>query len=204
MRLRQAFRALRRQGRTRRSLRRLLVATSIIWLLGACAVALAGMSTHPKPADLILVLGNTVDRSNRPLPGLEARLEATLALYQGSDDRAIMVSGGIDPDDGRNEALGMRDWLVTRGVSPDNVITDAQGNNTRASAEHAQAWLSAHELHSAVVVSQYFHLPRARLALRQAGVDDSGGDFPRRWFVRDIYSTLREVPGYLAYWMGCR
>jgi uncharacterized SAM-binding protein YcdF (DUF218 family) len=98
----------------------------------------------------------------------------------------------------------MRDWLIARGIPSDSIITDAKGNNTRASAEHARAWLSAHGLPSAVVVSQYFHLPRARLALRQAGVDDSGGDFPRRWFVRDIYSTLREVPGYLAYGMGCR
>jgi uncharacterized SAM-binding protein YcdF (DUF218 family) len=197
MRLRQTSRALR-------SLRRLLVTTSIVWLLGACAIALAGVTTRPKAADLILVLGNTVDPVNRPLPRLEARLEAALALYRRSGASMIMVSGGIDPDDGRNEALGMRDWLLARGVPPNCVIADARGNNTRASAANAQAWLSAHGLRSAVVVSQYFHLPRARLALRQAGIDDSGGDFPRRWFARDVYSVLREVPGYLAYLMGWR
>lgn len=197
MRLRQASRALR-------SLRRLLVTTSIVWLLGACAIALAGVTTRPKAADLILVLGNTVDPVNKPLPRLEARLEAALALYRRGGASMIMVSGGIDPDDGRNEALGMSDWLLARGVPPNCVIADAWGNNTRASAANAQAWLSAHGLRSAVVVSQYFHLPRARLALRQAGIDDSGGDFPRRWFARDVYSVLREVPGYLAYLLGWR
>jgi uncharacterized SAM-binding protein YcdF (DUF218 family) len=131
-------------------------------------------------------------------------LEAALALYQRQRGSVVMVSGGIDPVDGRNEALGMRDWLLARGVPLGSVITDALGDNTRASAEHAQAWLSTHGELTAIVVSQFYHLPRARLALRQAGAEDGGGDYPRRWFVRDIYSTLREVPGYLAYWAKWR
>ena len=50
-----------------------------------------------------------------------------------------------------------------------------------------------------VVVSQYFHLPRARLAIRQEGLVDAGGDYTQRLFVWDVYSSMREVLGYLAY-----
>lgn len=185
----------------RHLLRYSLIAAGL-WVLGAGVIVTAGMAARPRPADLALVLGNTVDRSNRPLPRLEARLEAALALYRRGGCAVIMVSGGIDAQDGRDEAVGMRDWLVARGVPVQHIVTDSLGDNTRASAEHAHAWLSSHGLHSAVVVSQYFHLPRARLALRQAGVEDAGGDYPRRWFGRDVYSSMREVPGYMAYWVG--
>jgi uncharacterized SAM-binding protein YcdF (DUF218 family) len=194
--------AIPQSGTTKRILSRLFFVAFGFWLLGACIIGFTGLTTHPQPADLVLVLGNTVDRDSRPLPRLEARLEAALTLYRGGGYRFIMVSGGMDPVDGRNEALGMRDWLVVRGVPIASVIMDSKGKNTRQSALHAQAWLSANGLHSVVVVSQYFHLPRARLALKQAGALDGGGYYPRRWFLRDVYSTLREVPGYLAYWMG--
>lgn len=115
-----------------------------------------------------------------------------------------MVSGGIDPSDGRSEAKGMRDWLIARGIPASRVIVDPLGDNTRASAEHAYEWLANHDLTTVVVVSQYFHLPRARLALRQAGALEVGGDYPSRWFARDFYSTLREAVGYLAYWAQLR
>jgi uncharacterized SAM-binding protein YcdF (DUF218 family) len=187
-----------------RMARRLVFIASGVWGLGAIAIAFAGMTARPAPADLILVLGNTVDRSNHPLPRLEARLDAALSLYRDGGPGVIMVSGGIDPDDGRNESLGMRDWLVARGVPDADVVMDLFGDNTRASAEHAQAWLADRGMHRVVVVSQYFHLPRARLALRQAGAEDRGGDYPRRWFAWDVYSTLREVPGFLAYYAGWR
>ncbi len=90
----------------RRLLRYSLIAMGL-WVLGAGIIAAAGMAARPRPADLALVLGNTVDRSNRPLPRLQARLEAALALYQRGGCAVIMVSGGIDPQDGRDEAVGM-------------------------------------------------------------------------------------------------
>lgn len=172
-----------------------------VWTIGASTIAVMGLLTRPKHADLALVLGNTVTRTNRPMPRLEARLQAAQALYARGGCSAIMVSGGIESRDGRNEAAGMKQWLVEHGVPAQAIVEDPYGNNTRESALHAQAWLAAHHGRSVVAVSQFFHLPRTRLALRQAGVLDAGGDYPRRWFGRDIYSVYREVPGFLAYWL---
>lgn len=180
---------------------RLTGAVLSIWMVAAFALALDGLYTRPTKADLALVMGNTVTRTNRPTPRLEARLATALALYARGGCQVIMVSGGIDEHDFRNEAVGMKQWLVEHGVPPEAIVEDSKGTNTRASARHAREWLRAHHMHSAVVISQYFHLPRARLALRQEGVIDAGGDYPRRWFARDLYSSLREVPGYLAYGM---
>lgn len=171
----------------------------LLWVGAAAAIVLAGMNTHPVgTADLALVLGNTVGPDNRPLPRLRVRLEAALALYRQGGCHTIMVSGGVE-EDGRDEAAGMKQWLLDHGVPGEATVEDPHGDNTRASARHARAWLDAHGQRSVVVVSQYFHLPRARLAVRQEGLVDAGGTYPRQLFLRDIYSSMREVLGYVAY-----
>ncbi|WP_199098911.1 YdcF family protein [Dyella sp. ASV21] len=187
-----------------RCLRRGACTLALAWVIGACAIAHAGLRNTPATADLALVLGNTVSHDSRPMPRLEARLQAARALYARGGCTIIMVSGGIDPRDGRNEAMGMKRWLVEHGVPEHAVIEDALGNHTRASADHAQAWLQANGKRRVVVVSQYYHLPRAELALQQSGAVVAGGVYPHQWFARDVYSSLREVPGYLAYWLRWR
>ncbi|MGO4701669.1 YdcF family protein [Dyella sp. 2RAB6] len=171
----------------------------LLWFAAALALAFAGLSTRPvAPADLALVLGNTVGPGNRPLPRLRSRLEAALALYRRGGCRMLMVSGGVE-EDGRDEAAGMKQWLIEQGVPAEAIVEDRHGDNTRASARNARAWLDAHGQRSVVVVSQYFHLPRARLAIRQEGLVDAGGAYTRRLYARDVYSSMREVLGYLAY-----
>ncbi|MEV8521393.1 YdcF family protein [Dyella marensis] len=191
--------AARRTHPTFRLTLRLGALGLLLWLVAALAVAFAGLATQPiAPADLALVLGNTVGPGNRPLPRLRIRLEAALALYRRGGCRMLMVSGGVE-DDGRDEAAGMKQWLVEHGVPAEAIVEDRHGDNTRASARNARAWLDAHGQRSVVVVSQYFHLPRARLAIRQEGLVDAGGDYTQRLFVWDVYSSMREVLGYLAY-----
>jgi vancomycin permeability regulator SanA len=190
--------APQRRRRLRFALR-LSGAGLLCWCLAALAVVVAGLSTRPSaPADLALVLGTTVGPGNQPLPRLRSRLEAALALYRNGGCRRLMVSGGVE-DDGRDEAAGMKQWLVERGVPAAAIVEDRRGVNTRASARNAHAWLEAHDGRSVVVVSQYFHLPRARLAIRQEGLIDAGGAYQRRLFFWDVYSSMREVLGYVAY-----
>lgn len=192
--------ALGRKNRTRWSFcLRFTLWSFALWACAALAIAVAGLCTTPRHADLALVLGNTVTRHNQPMPRLAARLEAARLLYARGGCDMIMVSGGIDPHDFRNEAAGMKQWLIGHGVPSSAIVEDPYGDNTRASAQHAKAWLDANHKQTVVAVSQYFHLPRIRLALRQEGVTESGGDYPRQWFARDVYSSFREAPGYLAY-----
>jgi uncharacterized SAM-binding protein YcdF (DUF218 family) len=54
-------------------------------------------------------------------------------------------------------------------------------------------------LRSAVVVTQYFHITRSRLALKQAGIQDVSSAHARFFEMRDIYSVLREVVALPVY-----
>ena len=179
-------------------IRRALGIVVCLWLLGGIVLASAGLLTHAQPADVGVVLGNAVQRDGTPSPRLAARLDTALQCYQQSQCGLLFVSDGIDPS-GTNEALAMRAYLVGHGVPPDKIVVDSTGGDTWSTARHASAFMRSRGLFSAVVVTQYFHLPRTTLALKRFGVRDVSGTYPRFWELRDIYSVAREVPAYFWY-----
>jgi uncharacterized SAM-binding protein YcdF (DUF218 family) len=78
-------------------------------------------------------------------------------------------------------------------------VVDSAGRDTWTTARNASKFMRDHGLSRAIVVTQYFHLPRAMLALRRFGVREVGGAYPRFWETRDIYSIAREIPGFAWY-----
>jgi len=93
----------------------------------------------------------------------------------------------------------MARYLRERGVPDSALIIDSQGINTRATARNAAAYMRAHSLTSAIIVTQYFHVPRSLMAMRQEGICKVGGQYADYYEGRDIFSLAREVVGYAAY-----
>ena len=93
----------------------------------------------------------------------------------------------------------MKAWLVERGVPAAAVIEDGSGVNTRATARFTVSWMKANSARSVIAVSQYFHLPRIRLALSQEGLADVRIAAADRFILRDARWLLREAAAYLKY-----
>lgn len=176
----------------------ILKAAAGLWLLASAALAAAGLLTHARGADVAVVLGNTVQRDGNPSPRLAARLDRAKQCYEQHQCRILFVSGGIEPS-GADEAASMSMWLVRNGVPADKIVVDATGNDTWATARHASEFMRAHGFTSAIVVTQYFHLPRTMLALKRFGVPEVSGAYPWFWEGRDLYSIARETPAFLWY-----
>lgn len=179
----------------------LLLAALIALTLAAAALAATGLLTRARPADVAIVLGNTVLPSGEPSPRLAARLDRAYECYAARQCRILFVSGGVDPA-GADEAAVMRNYLQARGVPADRIVMDSGGNNSWATARHASAYMREHGYTSALAVTQYFHLPRTMLALRRHGVADVSGGYPRFFEWRDLYSVFRELPAVA--WYGWR
>lgn len=179
----------------------LLSAVLIALTLAAAALAATGLLTGARPADVAIVLGNTVLPSGEASPRLAARLDRAYDCYAARQCRILFVSGGIDPA-GADEAAVMRGYLLARGVPADRIVMDSAGNNSWATARHASAYMREHGYTSALAVTQYFHLPRTMLALRRHGVADVSGGYPRFFEWRDLYSVFRELPAVA--WYGWR
>lgn len=55
------------------------------------------------------------------------------------------------------------------------------------------------KMKSILVVTQYFHVPRARLALQRFGIGRVYAAHAHFFEWRDIYSTMRELAGWVQY-----
>lgn len=176
----------------------LLKIIACLWLLAGAVLASAGLLTRAQRADLAIVLGNTVYRNGSPSPRLAARLNRASQCYKQGQCGLIFVSGGVDVS-GTDEAVAMRAYLMRRGIPAARIVVDSAGRDTWATVHNASIFMRDHGLSSAIVVTQYFHLPRAMLALRRFAVHDVSGAYPRFWEGRDIYSIAREVPAFAWY-----
>jgi len=173
------------------------------YLLAAAAIAVTGLNDQLAPADAIVVLGNTVAPDGTPSPRLRARLDCALDAYRQKLAPLLIVTGGVGKE-GYDEAAVMATYLVHHGVPAAAVVVDSAGNDTAASAANVARIANDRKLKSVLVASQYFHLPRASLALSRAGVPVAGHIHARYFEARDLYSLAREVIGLGAYAVGLK
>jgi vancomycin permeability regulator SanA len=144
------------------------------------------------PADLAVVFGSRVLADGTPSARLKARLDAGLTAYRLGLVPLILVSGGREPG-GFDEADVMRAYLLQAGIPDNAILLDHDGVNTMATARNAVRIMQARHLRRVLVVTQYFHIPRAMLALRKAGAPGISATYPRFFEWRDFYSILREL-----------
>ncbi len=165
----------------------------------ACGLIVAdGLRDRPGHADIGVVLGSHARADGTPSPGLAARLDRGLGAWRAGFVPRLIVSGGFDRS-GLNEVPGMRRYLLERGVPDSCIIEDPRGQNTWLTARNTRAWMDAHELRRVLVVSEYYHLPRCRLAFARHGLPGVYTMHARHIRPRDLFATAREVPALVKY-----
>ena len=196
------------------------VAIAVAVILGYIAweVYVTGSADHARPADAIVVLGALVQPDGSPSPNLEARIRHGVELYHRGLAPYIVCTGGYG-DDSMSAAAVARRWAIEHGVPPERVLTADGAMTTREEARRVVELASQRGWHSIILVSHPFHLFRARLLFRRAGLivytsptNTRLGLIPRK---ERIYLTLREtmlvvgsliedsglVPRSLALWL---
>ena len=171
-----------------------------VFLLATATLVLAGLNDKLAPADVIVVPGNTILPDGTPSPRLQARLDVALKQFQEHRAPRILVSGATGKE-GFDEAAAMARYLQSRGVLASAIIEDNQGWTTDATARNAAQLMHAHGWKTAMVATQYFHVPRFQLALERSGITVSGTVHAPYFELRDVYSVPRETVGYAVYFM---
>nr|WP_314607525.1 YdcF family protein [uncultured Janthinobacterium sp.] len=171
-----------------------------VFLLATATLMLAGLNDKLAPADVIVVPGNTIAPDGTPSPRLQARLDVALKQFQEHRAPRILVSGATGKE-GFDEAAAMARYLQSRGVPAGAIIEDNQGWTTDATARNAAVLMRTHGWKTAMVATQYFHVPRFRLALERSGIAVSGNVHAPYFELRDLYSVPRETVGYAVYFM---
>lgn len=175
---------------------------SVVAVIGTCTVivgrdaALFETSSPalvpPRPVGIIFGAGLNPDGT--PSGMLADRLNGGIVLLRRHVVHGLLLTG----DNGTveyNELAAMRAYAIAHGVASATLTEDYAGFDTYDSCFRARAIF---HIHSAVLVTQAFHLPRALYICRKMGIDAVGLAEPDwskygRGMMLDL--TLRE---YLA------
>jgi uncharacterized SAM-binding protein YcdF (DUF218 family) len=156
-----------------------------------------------QPSEVILVLG-AAEYRGRPSPVLRARLDHALELYQRQMAPRILTTGGAGGDPVFTEGGVGRSYLIGRGVPPDAIIVETEGDSTLESTAMASEIMRRMGLHSVIVVSDGYHIFRVKRMLEFRGLQVYGS--PRKelnpGFFHDRWNYFRQAIGYLLWEAG--
>ncbi len=177
---------------------KLIAGGIVILIIAMAAIVIDGLHDNVQKSDAIVILGNKVELNGTPSPTLASRLEKGAELYKQGVAPLVIVSGGLGRE-GFKEGDVMRDYLVARGVATEAIIVDNNGLDTYMTAQNTKKIFDEKKLNSALVVSNYFHISRARLALKRVGIDPVYSAHGHYFWIGDVRSVPREVAGYVYY-----
>ncbi len=128
-------------------------------------------------ADVILVLG-AAEYRGKPSPVLKARLDHALDLYHRKFAPRILTTGGAGGDPDFTEGGVGRSYLVEHNVPSESIIVEPEGESTAHSIAAAGEIMHRMQLTSCILVSDGYHIFRAKKMLESRGVRVYGS--PRR------------------------
>lgn len=167
----------RYQGRRGKAARWLTVLLALI-LAGAVSflipffVMLAGAHSDIRGEPQVMVIFGCQLRADGPSTLLRDRLDAALAYLEEHPDMTVVVSGGQGTNEPASEAQGMYDYLTQHGVDGSHILMDDRSFNTRDNVAYSLEALADGGCDTSggvMLVSNYFHLARARMLWERAG-----------------------------------
>lgn len=169
-------------------------------LVVAHRIARQSAVDEARPADIIVVLG-AAEYNGRPSPVLKARLDHALALYRRGLAPLIFTTGGAGGDPQYTEGQVGRDYLVQRGVPSEQIVFEGEGDTTVETLVAVGEVMRCMGLRSAILVSDGYHIYRAKTILQSQGVTVYGSPRPHTpqgsWRERWLY--WRQAVGYLLW-----
>lgn len=154
-------------------------------------------------ADVIIVMG-AAEYRGRPSPVLRARLDHAVELYRDGLATWILTTGGAGGDPEFTEAEVGRSYMIDRGIPPERVVVENQGETTAQSLASAFEIMQRMGLRSCIVVSDGYHIFRAKKFLQAEGLTVFGS--PRvshpepEW--KEWWEYFRQAVGFVLWQIG--
>ena len=182
---------------------RLLLTGLLLFPACLALVDAYGQHDYAQPADAIVVLGSRVYAGGRPGPALTRRTHHAVALYNQGLAPVIICTGGLGPV-APTEAEAACRLAASLGVPAEALLLEGRSHSTEENALFAAEIMAARGWRSAIVVTDGFHLYRAGLLFRDAGLTvypspaqlSTGAMDPRERYAR----ATRELAALAWYW----
>lgn len=144
----------------------------VIGLLVAAFIIFEGFLTYKmitfknisqlKDVDYEIILGAGLD-GDKPSPILQERLDEGLAYLKIHPDTKVIVSGGQGSNELIPESEAMKNFLVSKGITPNRIIEEDKSKSTFQNLEFSKKILDEKHANKdeVLIVTSDFHLFRA-------------------------------------------
>ena len=150
-------------------------------------------TTNP---DLLIVLGARLD-NNTPGVLLASRLDMVIKHAQTWGNIPVIVSGGQGPDEDITEAEAMLRHLVQQGFEESRIWKEEKSTSTRENLAFSKDLIAEKGLDvksiTVAIVSNGFHLFRAGILAKKAGLNTTGVAAKTPGLIRRIMYCIREI-----------
>lgn len=167
---------------------------SVFGLLVAYAVILSSLMigailNEPKAPDAVIVLGCRVQRDGRPSLMLRKRLEAAYEYLSENKEVICVVAGGQGEDEPVSEGEAMKKALVEMGIDDGRIFIENASENTEENLKFSAELLKdiGADVEEAAIVSDGFHLYRAKLFAEKAGLETTSISAETPWYMAAAY-----------------
>lgn len=120
--------------------------------------------------DAILVLGTPADRDGNPTPEELSRVSEAVREYERGVAPRLIFTGG-PANNPFAEADVMAGAAAAQGIPPSAIFVETRATDTIQNACYSARIMQAHGWHSAEVVSNSHHLPRAGMIFSHLPLD---------------------------------
>jgi uncharacterized SAM-binding protein YcdF (DUF218 family) len=173
----------------------MILALVLYWLGFAAAAFIIGEHETTEPADVIIVLGSGLRKDGQPGPALRRRTWHAADLWQKSVAPLVLCTGGQSEYYPRTEADACREMLQAAGLPADAILTEERSRSTEENAIYSKQILDERQLTRVVLVSDSYHMLRARWIFSLKGLQTFASPVPAER-MRDaryyLSSLLRE------------
>lgn len=146
--------------------------------------------------DYLVVLGAGLD-GKRVTPLLASRVDKAIKLYKKNPKIKLIMTGGQGEDEVVAEASAMAVYAIEKGVPQEAIILEDKATNTEENILFSHAMMDSKRAKFAVVTNAY-HVFRALLIAKEAGLDCIGFGSRTKWYFT-LNAFIREFVGYLYF-----
>ena len=168
---------------------------ALVIVLGCCVIS--GMNAVPPAGvDYLIILGARVEEDGQPSRALQKRINAAAEYLNQNPQTIAIASGGQGSDEPMAEAVCIWNGLLAKGIDSERIILEDGSSTTAENMAFSRALVR--ENASAGIVTNNFHVYRAVLLAKHAGIENVSGLAAGYTGFTLPHYTLRECAGLVA------
>jgi uncharacterized SAM-binding protein YcdF (DUF218 family) len=182
-----------------------ILGLALVWC-GIIAGRIVYYGNHDEvaKADVIIILGAAV-RKGEASPAFAGRIRHAIDLHKRGFAQKLIFTGGLGHDGKIPESEVGRQIALREGIDDRDILIESKSTKTWENFVEAARLMREHGLHNAIIVSDPYHLHRARTMAADAGITAVTSPTPHTAFrtwrtkVPFLLNELRLFHSHLIY-----